>query len=274
MKKPILRNEIKAEINGTSTITNNIEEAKEYALELKEYYSKLVFNDGQINEATKERASVNKVIKKIADYRKDIVAKFNEPLNDFVNCAKETETILKETSLLIDNQVKKYESEVKGAKKEECKELFNSLIGEFKELITFEKVFDERWLNKGTKMSEIERDIKDTIEKVASGVQAIQELKSEFETEIISEFLKNYNLTEAIMKNKQLNEQKNALAKTIEAKEEAIQGTVGAMISKPLKVEDNEPIKTYTLKISCRYSVMKNLKKFMDLNKIEYEKGD
>ena len=35
MEKPVLKNEIKAEINGTSTVTNNINEVKEYALQMK-----------------------------------------------------------------------------------------------------------------------------------------------------------------------------------------------------------------------------------------------
>ena len=63
MEKPILKNEIKAEIKGVSTVENNINEAKEYALELKKYYETLVFDEEQLDEAKKERASINKIVK-------------------------------------------------------------------------------------------------------------------------------------------------------------------------------------------------------------------
>ena len=274
MEKPILKNEIKAEINGASTVTNNMNEVKEYALQMKEYYSNLVFNDDQVKEAKDERASINKIVKKVADYRKDIVSEFNKPLEDFVNTAKETEGILKEASNCIDIQVKKYEEEEKLKKKEECEELFNNLIGDLKDLVSFEKVFDSRWLNKTIKMSEVEQDIKNIIEKVNSGLQAIKELNSEFETEVINTFLQDYDLSKAIMKNTQLKAQKEKLAKTTEAQEETKQEVIKEMVSKPVEnVEDERDIiKTYTLKITANYTKLMALRRFMDLNDIEYEK--
>ena len=38
MEKPILKNEIEAKITGVSKVEDNILEAKQYALDLKEYY--------------------------------------------------------------------------------------------------------------------------------------------------------------------------------------------------------------------------------------------
>ena len=114
-------------------------EIKEYALEMKRYYENLVFNEEQVKEAKDERANVNKVYKKVADYRKDTVDKFNKPLEKFIKTAKETESILKEASNCIDVQIKKYEEEEKQTKKKECEELFDNLVGDLSELISFEK---------------------------------------------------------------------------------------------------------------------------------------
>lgn len=274
MDKPILKNELEVKIEGVQKITDNMSEVKEYALETKKYYENLVFTDEQIKEAKDERANINKAVKKVADYRKDIVDKFNKPLEEFIRNAKETESILKEASNSIDVQVKKHEEGEKQKKKDECEESFNQLIGDLSELITFEKVFDNRWLNKTTKMSEVEQDIKNVIEKVNTGLQAIKELNSEFETELINTFLQDYDLSKAIMKNTQLKAQKEKLAKTEIAKEETKQEIIQEMVNKPVDdVEDERNIiKSYTLKITANYTKMTALRKFMEINDIKFEK--
>lgn len=274
MDKPILKNELEVKIEGVQKITDNMSEVKEYALETKKYYENLVFTDEQIKEAKDERANINKAVKRVADYRKEIVSEFNKPLDEFVRNAKETESILKEASNSIDIQVKKYEEEEKQKKKSECEELFNQLIGDLSELITFEKTFDNKWLNKTTKMSEVEQDIKNVIEKVNMGLQAIKELNSEFETELINTFLQDYDLSKAIMKNTQLKAQKEKLAKTEVAKEETKQETIREMVSKPVKTVEDERdiIKSYTLKITANYTKMTALRRFMEINDIKFEK--
>ena len=235
MEKPVLKNELEVKIEGVQKITDNMSEIKEYALKTKEYYETLVYNDEQIKEAKDERASINKVVKKVADYRKDTVEKFNKPLEEFVNTAKEAESLLKEASNSIDVQVKKYEEQEKETKKTECEELFNQLIGDLSELISFDRVFSQRWLNKTTKMTEVEQEIKSTIDKVNSGLNAIKELNSEFETEVTNTFLQDFDLSKAIMRNTELKEQKERLAKTELAKEETKQEAIQEMISKPVE---------------------------------------
>ena len=274
MEKPVLKNDIDVKIEGVQKITDNMAEIKEYALEMRRYYENLVFNEEQVKEAKDERANVNKVYKKVADYRKSTVDKFNKPLEEFVKTAKETESILKEASNCIDVQVKKYEEEEKQKKKDECEELFNNLVGDLSELITFEKVFDNRWLNKTTKMTEVEQDIKNIIEKVNTGLQAIKELNSEFETELINTFLQDYDLSKSVMKNTQLKVQKEKLAKTEVAKEETKEEMIKEMVTKPVEdVEDERDIiKTYTLKITANYTKMAALRKFMEINDIKFEK--
>ena len=274
MEKPILKNDIDVKIEGVQKITDNMAEIKEYALEMKRYYENLVFKEEQVKEAKDERANVNKVYKKVADYRKGTVDKFNKPLEEFVKTAKETENILKEASNCIDVQIKKYEEEEKQIKKKDCEVLFDSLIGDLSEIISFEKLFDSRWLNKTTKMTEVEQDIKNIIEKVNTGLQAIKELDSEFETDRIYRVLTDYDLSKAIMKNTQLKAQKEKLAKTEVAKEETKEEMIKEMVTKPVEdVEDERNIiKTYTLKITANYTKMTALRKFMEINDIKFEK--
>lgn len=274
MEKPILKNEIKAEIKGIAKVEDNITEAKQYALDLKDYYSKLVFTPEQLNEAKDERAGINKIVKSIADYRKNIVAEFKKPIDLFETTAKETEKILKETADFVDVQVKKFENEEKDKKKKQIEEIYNSLVEELKDVVTLEKIFDEKWLNKGSKLTSIEAEIKDKLEKIRSGLKAIEDLKSEFELELKNTFLQDFDITRAIFKNIQLQEQKQKLAKVEEVKEEIVQEKVETMLKEKVKEDVSDPVLTYTLKITGTLSKQKALKEFLVLNKMTFEKVD
>ena len=272
MEKPILKNEIKAEIRGIAQVEDNISEAKEYALNLREYYSNLVFTDNQISEAKNERAGINKVVKKIADYRKDIVAEFKKPIELFETTAKETEKILKETADFVDVQVKNFEDKEKEIKRIEITNIYDRLIEELKDVVSLEKLFDEKWLNKTTKLSAVENELKEKIDEIKKGLTTIEELHSEFELELKNTFLQNFDLSSAIFKNSQLQEQKQVLSKVEEKKEEIIQEKVETMLREEVKEDISDPILTYTLKITAPLSKQKALKEFLTLNKMDFEK--
>ena len=277
MEKPILKNEIQARISGAAKVEDNILEAKEYALQLKEYYSKLVFTEEQKEDAEQERANINKMVKKIADYRKEIVAEFKKPIELFENTAKETEKILKETSEFVDIQVKKFENSEKEIRKENAKKIYEELIEELKDVVPFEKIFNQKWLNKGSWKENntspmIEEEINTIKVNVRAGLKAIEELHSEFELEVKNTFLQDYSLENAIFKNTQLIEQKQTLSKVEEKKEKIVQEKVETMLKDEVKEEVIDPIKEYTLKITAPLSKQKALKKFLDLNNMKYEK--
>ena len=274
MEKPILKNEIKAEIKGISKVEDNITEAKEYALDLKEYYSKLVFTPEQYDEAKDERAEINKIVKKIADYRKSIIAEFKKPIEVFETTAKETEKILKETLDFVDVQVKKFENEEKDKKKIEIQKIFDNTVEELKDIISLEKIFDDKWLNKGSKLTSIETEIKEKLDNIRSGLNAIEELHSEFELELKNTYLQDFDLSKAIVKNNQLKEQKEMLSKVEEKKEEIVQEKVETMLNEEVKEEVSDPVLTYTLKITGTLSKQKALREFLELNKMTFEKVD
>ena len=272
MEKPILKNEIKAEIKGISKVEDNIAEAKQYALDLKEYYSKLVFTPEQLSEAKDERAGINKIVKNIADYRKNIIAEFKKPIEVFESTAKETEKILKETADFVDVQVKKFENEEKDKKKIEIQKIFDNTVEELKDIISLEKIFDDKWLNKGSKLTSIETEIKEKLDSIRSGINAIEELHSEFELELKNTYLQDFDLSKAIVKNNQLKEQKEILSKVEEKKEEIVQKKVETMLNEEVKEDITDPILTYTLRITGRLSKQKALREFLELNKMKFQK--
>lgn len=274
MDKPILKNEIEAKINGTATVENNIADVKEYALKLKDYYSKLVFSDEQIKEAEDERTSINKMIKKVADYRKDIVAEFKKPIDLFETTAKETEKILKETSDYVNNQVKNYVEKQKAKKKEEIEKLYSSLTEDISisNLINLNMIFDERYLNKTFKIEDIEKDLSEKIQKIQNDIGAIKDLNSEYEVSLTNSYLKTFDLSKVIAENKRLQELKQETQKVEIKQEEIKQEKVTKMLTKEVKTENIDPVKTYTLKITAPLSKQRALKQFLELNNMEFEK--
>ncbi len=276
MDKPILKDEIEAKIKGTVTVENNILEVKEYALELKEYYSKLIFTDEQIKEAEDERASINKIIKKVADYRKDIVTDFKKPIEVFETTAKETEKILKETSEFVNNQVKNYIEKEKNKKRIEIEKIYNELVEDeaISTLINLNMIFDERYLNKTYKIEDVEKDLSEKIQKIANDLVAIKDLNSEYEVSLTNSYLKNFDLSKVIVENKRLQELKQETQKAEVKQEEIKQEKVNTMLSKEVPKEDIDPVKTYTLKITAPLSKQKALRKFLELNNMKFEKVD
>lgn len=277
IEKPVLKNEIEVKIVGTTTVENNINEVKEFALKLKDYYSKLIFTNEQIKEAESERATINKAIKKISDYRKETISEFKKPIELFEQTAKETEQILKETSDYVDKQIKSYEEVQKEKRKVNAKKIYDANIEELKELIPFEKIFNEKWLNKGSwkddnTSSLIQNEIIEIREKVRNGLKTIESLNSEFELELKNTFLQDFSLENAILKNNQLIEQQKALLKSNEVKEEIKVKKTEEFISKKVENEDLEPTITYTLKITGTMSQMKALRAFLETNEMDFEK--
>jgi transcriptional regulator of met regulon len=150
--KPEFETELKAKVVGLAKIEHNIKEAKDYALKLKDYYSKLIFTDDQIKDAEKERAKINKIALKIAEYRKDIVKEFKKPIDEFETVAKEAEKIIKETSSTVDVQVKAFEATEWDKKKQQIEKLYTAPEG-------FTLIWDEKWKNKGETLEKITNDI-------------------------------------------------------------------------------------------------------------------
>ena len=111
--KPEPMEEIKAEIKGISKIENNIEQAKNYAIDLKKYYESIEFTEEIKKDVEKERADINKQKKLVADFRKKIVAEYNKPIENFESMAKETEKILGETADFITSQVSVFDEKKK-----------------------------------------------------------------------------------------------------------------------------------------------------------------
>lgn len=252
----------------------NYDQIKSFVEEENEKYKNYLVTEDTLEKDTKKRAELQKQAKAIDDRRKEIEKEISLPIKEFKEKCDVLKKMYEESADNIDKQIKIFEERLKEEKKKHCVDLYEENIDDLKSLIPFEKAFDNRWLNKTCKDTEIVNDIKNLKEKVEKGIQTIEALNSEFEVELKNTFLEDYDITRAIFKNTQLQEQKQKIEEMNQKKEEEKKEQVKQMITQKVEVVEDEedPIKTYILKITAKNSKQKELRKFLELNEMRFER--
>lgn len=212
--KPEFKSEIKAELKGITKIEDNINDVKNYALKLSEYYNIKEFDEDTLKDAKNERAEVNKFKDKVADFRKEITNKFNEPLEKFTTTAKETEKILKETYDTINNQIKAYEDKQKKEKEEAVKGYFNELCeAENIDFVNYEQSNINVTLS--ASMKSLKEQAKKFVDKIVDDINLIN--STQYVDEIMIDYKKDLNVSRAIT---EVNNRHAELEKVKQQKEE------------------------------------------------------
>lgn len=165
--KPSLSVDLDIDIPKIEPIKHNLGIIENYAVQLKEFYGKLVFNDTQYKEAKDERAKVNNLMKKLKENRIETVKLFKEPIQDFEDTSKRIEKLLEESAGIIDSSVKKFDLEQQEIKRKAIEEKIETIREQFmqsyveyaKYLHELEIIYDNRWFNKTFKDKDLEADI-------------------------------------------------------------------------------------------------------------------
>jgi len=222
-----------SEENGfLKAIEWNYDELKAELSQKLEDYKGLVYTEEQIKEAKADRAKLNALATAIDSKRKEIKKQCLQPYEQFEAQIKDLLALIKEPVSLIDTQIKDFEEEKKKKKLEEVKGLFEKLkteAGEELEFISFEQVFEDKFLNASTSLKQVETVINNIFNSVKCNLKTIAELKDyTFEaTEVYKETLNlNTALEKAkymvdIAERKKVEEEKREQEKSEEIKEVA-----------------------------------------------------
>lgn len=117
--------------------TNNFVQLKNETIERLKPYHLLKVDKENYSDVVKKRAELNKELGKVDKERKD--------LNKFVNASyKEITDLYKEALKIVDSKLESVENE---RRNEVLQEIMNAYAAE-KLPLSFEKVFDEKWLNR------------------------------------------------------------------------------------------------------------------------------
>lgn len=257
----------------------NYDEILEQAKKDTEKYQKYVVTKVTLEDDIKKRAELNKTAKAINDRRLAIEKEISQPIKDFKSKCDAIKNLYEESSSLLDKQIKVFEEQEKQSRKDKIEVIFNENVKELANVLSFDSIFNEKWLNKGSWKNDkfaLESELIEKIDVIRKDLITIESLNSEYEIELKNDYLTHFELGEVIRKNNKLQEQKQLLNKQKEETkvivEEQKQEEVKKMIDNPVEVEEIDPIKTYTLKITGTLSQQKALKKFLETNNMKFER--
>ncbi len=140
------------------SITNYDELEKEFT-EAIEKYKDLVLTEDNKTEIKDIKAKINKIIKNIDKVRIDKTKEYNEPLQKFIEQCNSLKNIGLVVVNNLDSQLKNAEQKEKADKLLEIVKYFDEHVGEYKNLIDFDNVYQEQWTNKTYTMKKVEQDI-------------------------------------------------------------------------------------------------------------------
>lgn len=184
-------------------------------------YEGVTYTDDTIQTAKADRAELNKLKTAIEDRRKIVKKVINEPYTVFEKELKGILALIDKPVGLIDTQIKDYENQKKEEKKEQIREAYSAAIGELEKVITFERLFDPRYLNATYSLQKAIADIQGKIEKVKTDLQTIDEMCSDYKTNAQDIYLKTLDLSKAMAEEKRLRDLKEKMEADKRAREEA-----------------------------------------------------
>lgn len=256
----------------TPIVITNYEELERQLTEKVDTYKNLVYSEENIKQAKNDRASLNKLSKAIGDERKRIKNLLLEPFTDFETKCKKLETIIDEASKNIDVQIKAFEEKEDNIKMQEIVSYFVTVVGEFSELLDFDIIFNERWLNKTYGMDKIKQDIDHIVAKAKSDIECIdgQITDETLRKQVKAFYFKNINdptvLSLSLQEGKKINETNQKITDMENKKTETA----------PMKIETEEEQK-YIAVLNFKayiktHEQLNNLKKCLVENNIKFER--
>lgn len=173
----------------TSTVENIISQ-----------YTGLAYTEEQMKEAKKDRAILNAIKTDISNRRIQVKKALMAPYEVFEAEVKEVVAKIDEPIAMIDKQLAAYDEKLKEDKKSELVEYFKENVGELENVLTFDMIFNQKWLNKSVSIKQCKEDILNAITKTATDTKLIDEMASEKYREYAKDyyFRNGLNVTSAM----------------------------------------------------------------------------
>lgn len=152
----------------------NKEQIKEAVVNITEQYRGLSYTEEQLQEAKADRAKLNAMKKDISDRRVQVKQALLEPYEKFEAEVNEVVALIDEPIAMIDKQIVAYEERTKKEKRQALEDFFEKSMVDIPVLITFDKIFNPKWLNRTASLSSCKKEIKKAIEDIVADVSAIR----------------------------------------------------------------------------------------------------
>jgi len=199
----------------------NYDQLKSELSERLEHYNNLAVTEDGIKDAKKDKASLNKLKTALDDRRKEVKKECLAPYEDFEAKVKELISMVDEPVKAIDKQIKAFDDAKKIEKQVQIKAFYSKNIGELVSLLPFEKIENPRWMNATYKMTDIEKEISDSIFKVKNDIGIIKAMKLGCEQQMFDKYLQTLDMSAAMAEKTRWEDQQKKLKEYEEAQKKA-----------------------------------------------------
>lgn len=151
----------------------NKDEIKKAVISITEQYKGLAYTEEQLQEAKKDRAMLNAMKKDISDRRIQVKKALLEPYDVFESEVKEVVALIDEPIEMIGKQIEAYEDKVRDEKNTALAQFFSENIGELSDVVSYDRIFNPKWLNKTASLSSCKAEIQKIIDDVNTDLAAI-----------------------------------------------------------------------------------------------------
>jgi len=240
------------------------------------------------DRAKKERSVLNAASKELNNRRLALERDFMRPFDDFKAIIKATTTRIDFASSKLDEIVKAVEETQKNEKRREIEAIFEKKAFT---LSTLDRLFDPRWLNKGTKIQDVEYEIDAKIDKIYNDIKVIEALQEDI-IEVKAHYLETLDIGAALSMAQRLKANRERIAQEardreerlhrehladqavilgVDAAAEAIADEYSSLAAEALEIE-KDPIIEYTLRFKGTKAQLIALRTYMTAQGIEYTK--
>lgn len=213
-------NELQVIANQTpGTIKWNFEELKERLTADMKRYESIVYTDDNIKEAKSDIAGLRKLQKEVNDRKIEIKKVCLAPYELFEEQVNELKAIIEKPIAMIDEKVKDYEARRRKAVMQKIRAYFDEGAASLPESVrerSFQKIYQDKWLNATTKVSEWKSGVDAGIESIVRDFETLRSMPNDFVNEGVAKYEETLALNEAIQYMNALQRQKQIAEERVE----------------------------------------------------------
>ena len=176
-------------------------------------YKDMAVTPSTVKAAKKDRAYLNSLSASLNQKRKDVRARYMEPVVAFEEMVKELDAPIREASDAIDVQVKEFEAAAKVEKRERLKAHYEEFAPALVDAVPFERIEDAKWMLASTDLMRGFEEIEAKVERIAADEATLSDLDLRHPIEAKAEYFATLDMGRAIARSKQLDEQVAAAAR-------------------------------------------------------------
>lgn len=208
----------------------NKEEFMELVASITEQYEGLTYTEDQMKSAKADRAKLNAMKKAISDRRIQVKKAVMEPYTKFEAEVSEITALIDKPIAMIDGQIKEYEDRTKEEKKAALKKHFEEIAADLEGILTFDRVFDQRYLNVSVSLNKAKADIQEKVDRVHTDLRSLEGFCEEKYLTIAKDaYIRTLNVSDALAEARRLQEfDRKAEEERLRREEEAEEARLAA----------------------------------------------